>query len=108
MPADASIQPKLIMVTASGRVSVISDIDAETSKKLAALQRNLSYILHGPGGVELSNWRAPLTARKTRPFAGFIDADFVERILDLSPEELTVAMEGQNEFERLTESKEEV
>ncbi|KIO29364.1 hypothetical protein M407DRAFT_169392 [Tulasnella calospora MUT 4182] len=108
MPADASIQPKLVMVTASGRVSVISDIDVETSKRLAALQRNLSYILHGPGGVELSNWRAPRTARKTRPFAGFIDADFVERILDLSPEELTVAMEGQNEFERLTESKEEV
>ncbi|KAG8949792.1 hypothetical protein FRC04_008332 [Tulasnella sp. 424] len=100
--------PKLVMVTASGRVSVVSDIDSETSKRLVALQRNLSYVLHGPGGVELSNWRAPRTARKTRPFAGFIDADFVERVLDLSPEDLKKVMEGQNQFERLAGSKEEI
>ncbi len=56
MPTDAPIQPKLVMVTASGRVSVVSDIDSETSKRLVALQRNLSYVLHGPGGVELSKF----------------------------------------------------
>ncbi|KAG8995013.1 hypothetical protein FRB90_000289 [Tulasnella sp. 427] len=108
VPSNASIQPKLVMVTASGRVSVISDIDSETSKKLAAVQRNLSYILYGPGDIELSTWRAPRMAKKTRPFAGFIDADFVERLLDLSAEDMEKAMKGQNQYERLTESKEDV
>lgn len=59
MPTDAPIKPKLVMVTASGRVSVVSDIDSETSKRLVALQRNLSYVIHGPGGVELSKLVAP-------------------------------------------------
>ncbi|KAG8861744.1 hypothetical protein FRB96_002702 [Tulasnella sp. 330] len=98
----ALIQPELLAVTSTGRISVISHIDEATSLLLTGLQRNLGYILKGPGDLEHSTYRTPITARGRGEFAGFIDGDFVERFLDLSGNQIEKAMNGRNEAERLT------
>lgn len=46
------------MFTASGRISLITDADEETSKRLVALERNLSEDAEfkGPGDIEHSRY----------------------------------------------------
>lgn len=51
---EASVHPELVAVTSTGRISVVAQLDETTSLRLTELQRNLGYILKGPGGAELS------------------------------------------------------
>lgn len=48
------LQLKQLMFTASGRISFIIDADEEASKRLVALERNLSHVIEGPGDIEHS------------------------------------------------------
>ncbi|KAG9035896.1 hypothetical protein FRB95_010299 [Tulasnella sp. JGI-2019a] len=98
---EALIRPELVAVTSTGRISVISQVDEETSLRLTGLQRNLGYIIKGPAGVEHSTYRSPITRQGRGAFAGFIDGDFVERLLDLSEDQVEKAMQGRNEAEHL-------
>jgi len=98
----------MVVVTASGRIGIISDVQDDTSIRLTELQRNLGYVIRGPGDTELSQWRTPKMVNKTSPFAGFIDGDFVESFLNLSEEQMQQVMEGRNEFERLAGSKDDM
>jgi len=36
--------------TSTGRIAVLSDLDHTLSLRLSALQRNLGYVVKGPGG----------------------------------------------------------
>ena len=46
------LQLKQLMFTASGRISLIIDAGDEASRRLHALERNLSNAFKGPGDVE--------------------------------------------------------
>ncbi|KAG8896128.1 hypothetical protein FRB99_009058 [Tulasnella sp. 403] len=105
---DAKAKPKMLMVTPSGRISVISDVSPDASFSLTALQRNMGYVRSGPGGAELSTWRTPRTSRGNRSFVGFIDGDFVGQFLDLSEAQKDEVLAGRNEFERLKATKDEL
>jgi len=105
---EAQIKPEMLIVSATGRISVVSQVDEDTSIHFTSLQRNLGYVKQGPGGKDLTSYRTPKNPRGPRPFAGFIDGDFVERFLDLSDEEVKLVMSGRNEFERLHGTQEDV
>jgi len=110
VPPHASVQPRLLTVTSTGRISVISEVDDQASLRLTQVQRNMGYVKHGPAGAELSSWRTPRTARpkQTGTFAGFIDGDFVAAFLDLPDEQTDEVLKGKNQFERLHGTKQDI
>lgn len=86
---DPIVSPNLIFATSSGRIAALADlIGPETSKTLFDLQRNMARVILGFGGVSHVDWRSYRAASGSRPSAGFIDGDFVERFLDIQDEEV--------------------
>lgn len=48
------VQPKVVFFTSTGRIGVISSVEQELGFLLTGLERNLSFALPGPGGLEHS------------------------------------------------------
>ncbi|KAF8318997.1 hypothetical protein DL93DRAFT_2225425 [Clavulina sp. PMI_390] len=78
------IRPSLVFFTNLGRIGVVSSITQDFGLLLTSLERNLDSFLLGPGDIEHSTWRAPVThdAFGESAQAGFVDGDFVERFLE--------------------------
>lgn len=119
------MKPSAVFFTNTGRIGVISVVPQELGYLFSSLERNLSYALPGPGGLEharyvkctqvliqhditifldVSSWRAPVTvgAFGESSQTGFVDGDFVERFLDYGePASAIVALEGRNAAQKI-------
>lgn len=49
-PGHATLEPKQLFFTSSGRIGVIMDMSSEISIHITELQRNMSHVVHGAGG----------------------------------------------------------
>jgi len=108
----ANVIPTLVFFTANGRIGIISKLEDEYALMLTALQRNLSQVLKGPGGLEHTLWRSPCTPNglPDGESVGFIDGDFVERFLEFQPDssQSSRVLDGNNASQRIKEGFEGV
>ncbi|RPD77741.1 hypothetical protein L226DRAFT_544225 [Lentinus tigrinus ALCF2SS1-7] len=97
-----SVKASHVFFTSTGRIGAIMDIDDSVSLHMTALQRNMAKKIQGPGGVNLTKYRAPASPRghtDAEEAYGFLDGDFLELFLSQSePEEFMV---GDVEAERI-------
>ncbi|CAK5284353.1 unnamed protein product [Mycena citricolor] len=98
-----ALRPIQMFFTSSGRIGVIVDItDDPLALELTALHRNIVGAL--PEGHLHTQYRAPKhTARKrtVETAYGFLDGDFMEQMLTMSPAALDRVVTGSNDAERL-------
>jgi len=106
--SNASMSPKQLFFTSSGRIGVIIDATDSLSMKLSAVERNMGKIVSSPGPAEHKEWRTPVNQRgrsdaQSGAF-GFLDGDYLERFLDYQPQspEVMKIIAGSMEAERLT------
>ncbi|KAJ3125208.1 hypothetical protein HK098_000519 [Nowakowskiella sp. JEL0407] len=93
--------PEFVFGTVDGMVGVISRLDPETYKILWQLETNLAATLESIGETH-EMWRAykdpkriTLRAENDLPSKqGMIDGDLIERLLDLTKEEIQVVLDG--------------
>ncbi|KAJ7505532.1 CPSF A subunit region-domain-containing protein [Mycena galericulata] len=100
----SKFEPVQMFFTSSGRIGVITDIaDRQLSLDLTALQRNMASAL--AGGHHHTTFRTPqsTTARRRNieTAYGFLDGDFIERLLTTPPSQFAKIVEGNSEPERL-------
>ncbi|TFK70374.1 hypothetical protein BDN72DRAFT_542903 [Pluteus cervinus] len=115
MSNDGVFEPKQLFFTSSGRIGVIIDVGNEqTALHLTALQRNLSTVVEGVGGVSHARFRAPKTThgRSDADAAsiGFLDGDYLEQFLGIlgSPQDVAKVVSGRSEPERITTPSEDL
>jgi len=107
------LMPEVVYFTASGQIGVIIDVqDKELAMHLTALQRNLAAVVSGVGSVSHTRFRAPKNTRgpsdADSAAFGFLDGDFLEHYLTLSPENLKKVRKGLSAPEQLQLSSEEI
>ncbi|KAL0960839.1 hypothetical protein HGRIS_005855 [Hohenbuehelia grisea] len=112
---NVALEGEHIIFTSSGRISIIVNVTKdELAQALADLQRNLAYVVEGPGELTLPQFRAPKSVRGRREAGiaayGFLDGDFLETFLTRagSPEGLEEVISGHNEEERLAMPADEI
>jgi len=96
---EGDVEPSAVFFTNTGRIGVISAVSQELGYLVTSLERNLSYTLPGPGGLEHAHWRGPVTAGAFGESfqTGFVDGDFVEQFLEFGESTSAMAaLEGKN------------
>jgi DNA damage-binding protein 1 len=89
MPDSAlSTIPTKLYGSISGAVGIIASIGAEHYEMLAKVQRALTKVIQGVGGLSHQEYRSfqSAFAKSTAKSLGFIDGDLIEQILDLPVE----------------------
>lgn len=128
--SSTSDEPKtqLVFATNAGRIGVILPLEEQRSMDLTALERNMGFFIKGPGAIEHEKYVPAFLhpcmylslARRRKPQAtpglplilttkdatGFIDGDFVERLLDFERGSQDVAhiIRGKTQHHRLEKS----
>ena len=87
---DFAITPTLLFGTVDGLLGVVAPLTLGQYKILLALQKALSEVIHGVGGLTHAEWRSYLNDRKPKqdPAFGFIDGDLIEAFLDLKRQDM--------------------
>lgn len=87
---DFAITPTLLFGTVDGLLGVIAPLTLAQYNILLALQKALSEVIHGVGGLTHEDWRSYLNDRKPKqdPAFGFIDGDLIEAFLDLKKQDM--------------------
>ncbi|KAJ7645598.1 mono-functional DNA-alkylating methyl methanesulfonate N-term-domain-containing protein [Mycena polygramma] len=108
--AGSKLEPVQLFFTASGRIGVIVDIaDRQLGLNLTGLQRNMANVLED--GDKHTQFRTPHSnarRRNTETAVGFLDGDFLERLLVTSPAQLAEIIAGKNDAERLKQPLPEI
>ncbi|KAJ7134358.1 CPSF A subunit region-domain-containing protein [Mycena epipterygia] len=101
--AGSKLEPIQLFFASSGRIGVIVDIaDRQLGLDLTDLQRNMVAAIDG--GHNHTKFRTPQSTARRRNIEtayGFLDGDFLERLLVTSPTQLAKIVEGTSEPERL-------
>ncbi|KAJ6557241.1 CPSF A subunit region-domain-containing protein [Mycena vulgaris] len=101
--AGSKLEPVQMFFASSGRIGVIIDIaDRQLGLDLTELQRNMVNVMEG--AQDHTKFRTPQSTarRKNAETAyGFLDGDFMERLLVALPAELAKVVAGKYEVERL-------
>ncbi|KAG0223154.1 DNA damage-binding protein 1a [Actinomortierella wolfii] len=105
---DAPAVPKLLFATVSGAVGVIATLTKERYDFLRHLEKNLTRVIRGIGGLDHGTWRAFRNKTKVLNSENFIDGDLVEMFLDLNQDDINAVMEGANGGQPITVPVEEV
>ncbi|KAF9971393.1 DNA damage-binding protein 1a [Actinomortierella ambigua] len=105
---DAPAVPKLLFTTVSGAVGVIATLTKERYDFFRHLEKNLTRVIRGVGGLDHASWRAFRNKNKVLSSENFIDGDLVEMFLDLNQDEINAVMEGANGGQPITAPVEEV
>jgi len=110
---EIKLLPEVVYFTSSGQIGVIIDVqDKELALHLTALQRNLAAVVSGVGNESHTRFRAPKTTRGPSgadgAAFGFIDGDFLEQYLTLSPDNLKKVRKGSSAPEHLKLSSEQI
>lgn len=83
--------------------SKAAGVSSKKSEHSLALSRRWTTLIFA-----FRRYRSFKSERHTVPPAGFVDGNFVDRFAELSPENVERVMQGRNEYERLSATKEEV
>jgi DNA damage-binding protein 1 len=67
--------PDVIFSTAAGRIGIIGELGAASTRILDDLQRNLEQFLKGPGDLDYSGYRRARLELGSKPSVGFVDGD---------------------------------
>ncbi|KAK7048153.1 CPSF-A domain-containing protein [Favolaschia claudopus] len=106
----SKLEPIQLFFASSGRIGIIVDIaDQDLGLELTGLQRNMANTLEN--GIDHTTFRTPQSTARRRVVEtayGFLDGDFLERLLTTSPAQLTKIVEGTNEHEHLKRSGQEL
>ncbi|KAF8208666.1 mono-functional DNA-alkylating methyl methanesulfonate N-term-domain-containing protein [Mycena galopus ATCC 62051] len=101
--AGSKLEPIQLFFASSGRIGVIVDIaDRQLGLDLTSLQRNMANVLED--GHNHTTFRTPQSTARRRVVEtayGFLDGDFLERLLVAPPVQLAKIVEGTSEPERL-------
>ncbi|KAJ7069995.1 mono-functional DNA-alkylating methyl methanesulfonate N-term-domain-containing protein [Mycena amicta] len=101
--ASSSFKPMQMFFTSSGQIGIIMDItDDQLALDLTDLQRNLYGAIES--GDRQKRFRTPQSSARRRvadEAYGFLDGDFLERLLSTSGDQLLKIEAGSNEPERL-------
>jgi len=110
---EIKLLPEVVYFTSSGQIGVIIDVqDKELAMHLTALQRNLAAVVSGAGSASHTRFRAPKNTRGPSDADGaafgFIDGDFLEQYLTLTPDDLKKVKKGSSAPEQLKLSSEQI
>ncbi|KAJ6466487.1 CPSF A subunit region-domain-containing protein [Mycena sanguinolenta] len=101
--AGSKLEPVQLFFSSSGRIGVIVDIaDRQLGLDLTDLQRNMANVFED--GLNHTTFRTPQSTARRRVIEtayGFLDGDFLERLLVASPAQLVKIVEGTSDPERL-------
>ncbi|KAJ7935407.1 CPSF A subunit region-domain-containing protein, partial [Mycena leptocephala] len=101
--AGSKLEPIQLFFASSGRIGVIVDIaDRQLGLDLTSLQRNMANVFED--GRNHTTFRTPQSTARRRTVEtayGFLDGDFLERLLTAPPAQLAKIVAGTNEPERL-------
>ncbi|KAJ7202805.1 mono-functional DNA-alkylating methyl methanesulfonate N-term-domain-containing protein [Mycena pura] len=99
----SQLKPLQMFFASSGRIGVIIDItERQLGLDLTDLQRNMAGAVEG--GHYHTRFRSPQSTARRRVAEtayGFLDGDFLERMLTAPPAQLVKIVEGSSEPERL-------
>lgn len=109
-PASAPdmITPDLLFATADGRLGVIAELAPAVTRTLDDLQRNMDKYYKGPGGIAWKMYRRGGTDLVKKDTAGWIDGDFVAKLLDADVVDAVLAdkiVKGGNSHEHVSKPK---
>ncbi|KAJ7430159.1 CPSF A subunit region-domain-containing protein [Mycena latifolia] len=101
--AGSKLEPVQMFFASSGRIGVIVDInDRQLGLDLTELQRNMVAAIEGAQGHNKFRTPQSTARRKNKETAyGFLDGDFLERLLVTPPAQLAKVVAGTSEPERL-------
>ncbi|KAF7346073.1 CPSF-A domain-containing protein [Mycena sanguinolenta] len=101
--AGSKLEPVQLFFASSGRIGVIIDIaDRQLGLDLTDLQRNMANVFED--GLKHTTFRTPQSTARRRVIEtayGFLDGDFLERLLVASHAQLAKIVEGTSDPERL-------
>ncbi|KAJ7242817.1 mono-functional DNA-alkylating methyl methanesulfonate N-term-domain-containing protein [Mycena haematopus] len=99
----SKLDPVQLFFASSGRIGVIVDIaDRQLGLDLTDLQRNMANVFED--GPNHTTFRTPQSTARRRVIEtayGFLDGDFLERLLVAPPAQLAKIVEGTSDPERL-------
>ncbi|KAJ6584701.1 CPSF A subunit region-domain-containing protein [Mycena capillaripes] len=108
--AGSKLEPIQLFFASSGRIGVIVDIaDRQLGLDLTALQRNMANVLED--GHNHTTFRTPQSTARRRTLetaVGFLDGDFLERLLTAPSAQLAKVVAGTSEPERLKQPLAEI
>ncbi|KAF7365431.1 CPSF-A domain-containing protein [Mycena venus] len=101
--AGSKLEPVQLFFASSGRIGVIIDIaDRQLGLDLTSLQRNMANVFEdGPNHTQFRSPQSTARRRTIETAYGFLDGDFLERLLASPPAQLAKIVAGTNEHERL-------
>lgn len=73
----------LLFGTVHGAIGLIGQLNADTYNLLVKLQLKMADSIKSVGNIEHEVYRSFSSEHRTKPMAGFIDGDLVEKFLDL-------------------------
>ncbi|KAF2199118.1 DNA damage-binding protein 1 [Delitschia confertaspora ATCC 74209] len=93
--SDAVVVPRAFMATVEGSLYLFALIAPTAQNLLITLQSNLAELVQSPGNVPFNKYRAFYnTVRESEEPYRFVDADLVERFLDIPEDTQMKAVEG--------------
>lgn len=93
--SDAVVVPRAFMATVEGAIYLFALISPEHQNRLMTLQSNLAELVHAPGDVPFSKYRAfkNQVREAEEPFR-FVDGELIEKFIDLDETLQSKAVEG--------------
>uniref|UniRef100_A0A7S2S558 DNA damage-binding protein 1 n=1 Tax=Mucochytrium quahogii TaxID=96639 RepID=A0A7S2S558_9STRA len=86
---NSSAKPEMLFCTVNGVIGVIASLTEGQYKLLRRVEKALSCVIQGVGGLSHSAWRSFTNDRKSLPNrTGYIDGDLIEAFLELPDEDV--------------------
>ncbi|KAF9103191.1 DNA damage-binding protein 1a [Mortierella sp. AM989] len=105
---DAPAIPKLLFATVSGAIGVVATLTPEKYELLHHLEKNMSSVIKGVGGLDHASWRTFRNDARTTPSTNYIDGDLIELFLDLTHDEINSVLGGPQDGEPIEVPVEEI
>lgn len=83
--------------TVSGSLGAIIPVSEETFRFFSAVEKAVNIVVPGVGGLSHTDFRSFYNERRHSPQRNFVDGDLVETFLDLSPENMALAVKHLND-----------
>ena len=77
-----------------GFLGLVTQLSSAMYQLLLEIQYRMSKVIKSVGKIEHNFWRSFATERKTESPEGFIDGDWIESFLDLSPDKMKEVVSG--------------
>jgi DNA damage-binding protein 1 len=87
--------PTILYGTINGSIGILGQVSADMFNKLKPVETSLRNVIKSVGNIDYETYRSFSNEHRSKPAAGFVDGDLLERFLDLPRDKMeSVATEA--------------